>query len=266
MNVLVIALLAVLGLVVGSFLGAFSFRWPKGVSVASGRSFCPRCKSKIAWFDNIPLLSFILLGGKCRNCQKPISLRYPLIEAATSIVFIFLGLIWTNALNTHSGFFDSWRVILGGYFLPFWLFLLSVLIAAFVIDFEHQLIPDNLVYLLFVSTSSVLLIFESAAFFNHFAAGMLASWFLLLLVFVTRGRGMGLGDVKLALPLGMLLGWPGALVWLFLSFLTGGLFAILLLVLRKASFGKKIAFGPFLILGFVLALFWGERIIRLVGL
>jgi len=266
MDVILLGMLGLLGLVIGSFLGAFSFRWPRRISVATGRSFCPRCKSKISWRDNIPLLSYILLAGKCRNCQKPISIRYPLIEAITSLAFIGTGLIWINAPQFSPEPVVSWMIVLGDFFLPVCLFLVSLLVAAFVIDLEHQLIPDGLVFVLVITSILVLVFFQSGGLFNYFAAGFGASWFLLFLALATRGKGMGLGDVKLALPLGTLLGWPGALVWLFLSFLIGGVFAILLLVTGKASFGKKIAFGPFLILGFVFTLFWGERIVQAAGL
>src|SRR5260221_14472708 len=115
--------LGILGLVIGSFLSAFTYRFPRDISTAKGRSKCPRCGSLISWYDNIPLFSFILLSGKCRNCQKPISIRYPIIELTTAVVFVVVGF---NILN---------------------LVLACILISIFVIDFEHQIIPDELIFI-----------------------------------------------------------------------------------------------------------------------
>jgi len=251
-------LLGLLGLCVGSFISAFSYRWPKKIDFLWGRSFCPKCKAKISWYDNIPLFSYLVLRGKCRSCHKPISLRYPLLELTGALAFVGLGFALKNP--------SVWSYYLGVFLLPVFVALLSTLIAIFVIDLETQLIPDGLVFLLLGLVLLALFVFGKAPAFPLLAAGFGASFFLLLLAFVTRGRGMGLGDVKLALPLGAILGWPQVGVWLFLSFLTGGVFAILLLVAKKASFGKRIAFGPFLVLGFIITLFWGEKILKLFSL
>jgi len=251
-------LLGLLGLCVGSFVTAFSYRWPRKIDFFWGRSFCPKCKAKISWYDNIPVVSFFVLKGKCRKCRKPISPRYPLIELSSAMVFVGLGFALKNAL--------LWPYNLGAFLLPVYVVLFSTLIAIFVIDLETQLIPDGLVFFLLVLVAVGLFVFGKTPAFAHLAAGFGASFFLLFLTFITRGRGMGLGDVKLALPLGAMLGWPQVAVWLFLSFLTGGVFAILLLIAKKASFGNRIAFGPFLVLGFIVTLFWGEKLFQLFRL
>lgn len=230
--------MGVVGLAIGSFLGALIYRIPREIQFTSGRSLCPRCGKKISWFDNIPLISFLLLGGKCRNCHKKISLRYPLVELATAVGFILIG------LNLYL------------------LAIFSLLMAIFVIDIEHQIIPDSLVFLLlFLATCYILL--ATSDIFLRIASGFSAALFLLAIYLLTRGRGMGLGDVKFAIFGGLFLSWPGVLVWMFLSFLTGGLVGIILILLGKAKLKGKIAFGPFLIVGLFIAYLWGEKLYAL---
>lgn len=244
-----IVLLFVFGLLVGSFLSSLTYRYPREEKVSSGRSFCPICKKTIAWHDNIPLLSYIVLKGRCRNCDDKISLRYPLIELSTALSFVFVG--WF--VNTGSAFYI-------GYFwvLPYLLYLFTVLIAIFVIDLEHKIIPDSLVYSIFIATLVVLFI-TSTPLYPHLLAAFGAATFLLLLHLLTGGRGMGLGDVKFALAGGLILA-NLVIVWMFISFLLGAIVGLLLIVLGKAKFGKEIPFGPFLIIGLIVAMFFGTTI------
>jgi leader peptidase (prepilin peptidase)/N-methyltransferase len=169
----------------------------------------------------------------------------------------------------NPGIFSStvgtWHNYLGVGFLPAAAFLFLLLAAILLIDLENQLIPDGLTFILMISVTTALFLFSKNPYF-YLASGLTASLFLLSLALVTKGRGMGMGDVKLALVLGAILGWPQTPIWLFLSFLIGGVFAILLLVGGKTSFGKKIAFGPFLIVGFVASLFWGDKLWQLLKL
>jgi len=216
---MLLVFLFVFGLVVGSFISAFTYRYPRKIQFLTGRSFCPKCKKRISWFDNIPILSFVLLGGRCRNCNKPISRRYPLIELAAGTGFLLIG-----------------------FNLP-WLAIFCVLLAIFVIDLEHQIIPDGLIFLgmffvLFLIPGSL-----AGALF----AGFLSATILLLIYFATRGRGMGLGDVKFAVLGGMIVGLKLCLAWLFLAFLTGGIVGVILILGGKKKLKDKIAFGPFLV-------------------
>lgn len=228
--------LTLAGLVFGSFVSALSYRFPKGISIAKGRSFCPKCKKQITWHDNIPLLSFFFLGGKCRNCKRPISWRYPAIELTTAIGFLLIG---PN-------------------FVQLVLFVLLELI--FIIDLENQIIPDRFIFVgLFFS-----LFIVHGSLFNSLFAGFLAASFLLLIHLATRGRGMGLGDVKFAVLGGMIVGLNLSLTWLFLAFLTGGLVGTILLIGKKAGLKDKIAFGPFLVVAIPIALMWGEKIIDII--
>lgn len=231
-------LLFFFGLIIGSFLAALSYRYPKGVSISKGRSFCPNCDKTISWVDNIPLLSYVLLHGKCRNCKKKISVRYPLIEFSTGIVFALIG------LN------------------PFLLLLSSILISIFVIDWENLLIPDDFVFA--GLAVAVLYFLGTESLYANLFIGFLCALFFLFLYFLTLGRGMGLGDVKLALLLGSILGASLSLVWLLSSFLIGGLVASFLLLFKGAKLKQKIAFGPFLILGFFVAILIGDKLLYLL--
>ena len=224
------------GLVLGSFISALTWRLPRGLGFILGRSFCDNCKAGIFWYDNIPILSYMILKGRSSCCKTKISLRYPLIELAAALGFVFLYL--------RFGFVDI------QYSIYYILFVLTL--AVFVIDFENQIIPDQLSWaILFFS----LLLPSTYPLVARIFAGFLYSLLMLLIHLITRGRGMGLGDVKLALGLGMALGLYEGLIWLFASFLTGGLVASILLISGKAKLKQKIAFGPFLILGFWIAQF-----------
>jgi leader peptidase (prepilin peptidase)/N-methyltransferase len=231
-------LLLTLGLVFGSFISALSYRYPRKMSVTRGRSICPNCKHKIAWYDNIPLFSFLVLGGKCRNCKKPISWRYPLIELATSLGFLLIS------LNIY------------------YLIVFCILVAIFVVDFENQIIPDDFIFLgILVSAFTI---YHSP--FTYLFSGFLAASLLMFLHIVTKGRGMGLGDVKFAVWGGMLVGLPMTLVWLFLAFLTGGITGIILILGRRAGLKDQIAFGPFLIISIGLTFIYGDRLLNLLFL
>ncbi|HWA51754.1 MAG TPA: prepilin peptidase [Patescibacteria group bacterium] len=233
--------LLVFGLIIGSFLGALTYRLPRRISIIKGRSFCPSCKAQINWYDNIPLISYVLLQGKCRDCSSHISRREPLIELATGIIFIFVGL---NIFN---------------------LILASILIAIFVIDFENQIIPDELVFggiLIAVCK----LIFTSSFLYPNLLASFLSALILLMISLITHGKGMGLGDVKLALLIGLLVGLKFFLVWLFFSFLIGAVLGLFLIIIKKAKLRQRIAFGPFLIFGIAMVLFFGDYFIKLIGL
>lgn len=252
--------LALLGLAVGSFLGMLTYRLPRGLSF-SGRSLCPHCKAKIRWFENIPVLSFVFLWGKCARCGKRISWRYPLIETAAAGLFTAAGVFWEN-IGPQNSIAYSAKQELGTFSLVFFLIILTLGIALFVIDLEFQILPDSLVLTLGLITLILILSLPSPLLFHHLLAGALSSFFFLLLYLATRGRGMGFGDVKLSFVLGSLLGYPESLVWLFLAFLTGGLVGAILILAKKARFGQHISFGPFLLLSGVVAFGFGEILLK----
>ena len=220
--------LALFGLVVGSFIGVVSYRLPRGLGFIKGRSFCDNCKKSLRWYDNIPAFSYLLLSGKSFCCSKKISIRYPLIEIASGIGTVLIYLLSSNFI---------------------FIVLFYLLLVVFIIDIENQIIPDTFSFLIFLGG---LLYFFS---YEKILAGFLLSSVILFVYIATKGRGMGLGDVKLTLGLGTWLGLSKGFTFLFTSFLIGGIIALLLLLLGRAKMKTKIAFGPFLIIGFLLTLF-----------
>lgn len=230
-------ILLVLGLVFGSFITALSWRYPRRISNIKGRSFCDNCKKELSWRDNIPLFSYLFLKGRCRNCKKKISVRYPLIEIVSALSFYLIGY---NVVN---------------------LTLFVVLFSIFVIDFEHQIIPDDLVFM-----GLLVVLLASNSPLTLFFPGLLSAVFLLLINIATKGRGMGLGDVKFAVLGGAIVGMRLFPIWLLMAFLTGGFVGSILILSKKAGLKDRIAFGPFLITAIPLTLIWGEKIIKLLHL
>jgi len=221
----------ILGLCFGSFANVLNWRLPRGLSIG-GRSVCDNCKNKISWFDNIPLFSFIILRGRCRHCRSKISLRYPFVELLTAVIFVLLYLKFGLSYQT------------------FFLAVLSpILISIFFIDLDQQIIPDELVF------AGIALSFLFNFSFNNLLSGFLGAAFLMLLHLITKGKGMGLGDVKLAILGGMILGLANLFTWFFWAFLTGAVIGCILILTKKYGLKSKIAFGPFLIFALFLTIF-----------
>jgi leader peptidase (prepilin peptidase)/N-methyltransferase len=200
------------------------------------------------------------LGAKCRSCGKKISLRYPAIEGATALGFLYIYSVYCSGASGEVVFL--WANSLGRAFLPFLFFVFAVMVTIFVIDLERQIIPDSLVFCGLIVTICALIFSGGINIYPNLLSGFGAALFLLLLFLVTKQKGMGLGDVKLALFAGVFLGYPGTVTWLFASFLIGALVGIGLILAKKASFGKHIPFGPFLVVSFFIAVFFGERIVK----
>lgn len=243
-------LVFVLGLVFGSFISAFSYRFPRGISIVRGRSFCPRCNKQIKFYDNIPLLSYFLLGGKCRNCKKPISWRYPALELITALGFLLIYLhFFPNYVSTI-----------------YYLTIFVILVLIFIIDLEHRIIPDTFVFLgVFLVLIYLVIVPSLHSLLPSLFSGFLAASSLMLLHLITLGRGMGLGDVKFAVFGGMLIGINLFLIWLFLSFLTGGIVGIILILARRAGLKSQVAFGPFLVAGMILTIFCSRAVLGFFG-
>lgn len=240
----------ILGSAVGSFLNVVADRVTKGESVL-GRSYCDHCKTPLATFDLLPIISFVGLGARCRYCKSKISWQYPIVETVTATLFAlaFFALANMGELSIIN--------------LGYWLFLISVMVVVALVDFKYSLIPTTFVFL----ASSVALfyayfLFTPTVFLEHVLAAFATSLFFLLIVILSRGRGMGQGDIVLAFLMGMVLGYWGSAVALFLSFLSGACVALLLIGLRKKKFGQTVPFAPFLVFGFLVSLFWWQQIIN----
>lgn len=231
-----------LGAIFGSFFNMLIYRLPRGKFFkSSSRSFCPKCKHKLSYLDLVPIFSYIFLKGKCRYCHREISLRYLLVEIISSILFILIYLKFQNLSDLN---------------LYFNLFFISTFILIFFIDLETMLIPDIL--LVFGSIFMIFnLIFKYSFNINLWLNNILFAilWFFIffLLYFFTKGKGMGFGDVKYAGYLGFIFSFNSYYVILF-SFIIGGIFSLMLLVLKRKGLKDKIPFGPFLSLSAIIFL------------
>jgi prepilin signal peptidase PulO-like enzyme (type II secretory pathway) len=237
----------VFGLIIGSFLNSIIYRLETGESFLLKRSYCPHCKHKLFWQDLIPVLSFLILKGRCRYCQQKISFRYPLIELATATLFVLIAnYTFPNLLVTS-----------------YWLLITCFLIIIFVYDLKHYIIPDKIIYsAIAIAVVYHLLRFDLLGRSNLLLSAFGAAAFFLIIVLVSRGRWMGVGDIKLAFFMGLVLGWPNILVALFLAFFLGAIIGIGLIVAGKKKLKSEIPFGPFLVTGTFLAMFFGERLIN----
>ncbi len=244
-----VSIIFIFGLLVGSFLNCVIYRLEKKESFLRGRSHCPDCRHQLSWPDLIPVLSFLFLRGHCRYCKRPISWQYPLIELATGFVFLFF--FW------HFGF---------GFDLAFGLLISSFLIIVFVYDLKHYVIPDSVIYPAIV-LSAIWYLISGIFFTKYFALSTLYSaffsaLFFFLMVLVSKGKWMGIGDIKLAFLMGLLLGWPKILAALFIAFFTGAIIGAGLMVLKKKTLKSEIPFGPLLVLGTFAVLLYGDKIVN----
>jgi len=237
------------GLVIGSFLNVLIYRLPRSESIAFPSSHCPECGNSLKWYDNIPVVSFVILKGKCRYCGGRISAQYPLIELANAVFYILLYI----ELNLSAEFI-------------FLALLTSILLAIAIIDIKEQLIPDSLVISILVLTiiyrvTIYLLYGTQFGLMNNILGALLGLLLFVVIVLVSRG-GMGGGDVTLVTALGFVLGWKNLLVSIMLSFIIGAIVSLILLGTGKKTRKDPIPFGPFLIIGFYLSYFFGNEIIR----
>lgn len=256
---LITSLLFAFGAILGSFLNVYIYRSVRGESWVVGRSKCENCKKKISWYDNFPLISYVLLGRKCRHCKARIPLIHPVVEFLTGLLFVWW--YWGGSF-----FFQLTQDPFSILQPLFWLFVGVLLLVIFFADWIYFIIPDLAVGGLFVLTllyRIVLLysgVMQGGDFQMMLISVAMVEVFFLALWWFTKGKGFGFGDVKLGGPLALLLGWPKTLVGVFLAFVIGAIFGLILIFLGKKKFGQQIPFGPFLVTGTVLALLWGEPI------
>ncbi len=257
-----------LGLIIGSFLNVCIVRLPRGESVAYPASKCPRCGARIKWYDNIPILSFLLLRAKCRKCGQPISWRYPAVELANGLFYL-----WAFSEFGVTG--ESLLVML----------ICSAFLVVTFVDLDHQIIPDVITLPGMVIGLAVAPFFMTAldmplpfhlgrilAFSGQYpialcnsVIGLLLGGGPLLLIGwvwekVRKVEAMGGGDVKLMAMVGAFIGWKGALLTIFLGALSGSIVGVLLIAFKKHERDKVLPFGPYLVLGALISLFYGPAV------
>lgn len=247
----------IFGFVSGSILGSFvKVLADRSLSKKSflGRSYCPFCKEGLRWYDLFPVASYILLNGRCRYCHKKIGTPYLWIEVGMGVL---IGLLFWQSFQFSITLLD----------LLFKTFFIVVLAVLFLTDLKKMLIPDRIIKPAIIIALILLIIkavYTKSAepLYMGILMAILIGGFFFSLIVITKGKGMGGGDAKLGAFIGLMLGFPQALFALMLAFLTGAVFSIGLIIIGKKHFGQTIPFGPFLVLGSLIMLFWGKEIIN----
>ena len=245
-----------MGACLGSFANVCIYRLPKTKQIVSGRSFCPRCKKKINWYDNLPLISFLFLSGKCRKCKKVIPLRYLIVELITGISFL---LIYLNFENLYT--------------ITFLSILSLILIMIFFIDLENFIIPDSLNFIImglallknFLPNFNTSLIHEINQSIIGGMVGYLSIW-LIIYLYKTFKKidGMGFGDAKLMAGIGLLFGWQSIPFILFVASILGLIFVVPSLIKKQKTMRTEIPFGPFIIAACLIYFAQGDLLYSLI--
>ncbi|MBI2833123.1 MAG: prepilin peptidase [Acidobacteria bacterium] len=247
-DALPLAYLVALGLIVGSFLNVCIYRIPSGGSIAWPASHCPACKDPIRWFDNIPIVSFIVLGGRCRHCGARISFRYPAVELITAALFAI----------------EFWAVGWQPLLLPRLLFV-SALVVLFVIDLQHHILP-NVITLPGIAVGFALSLFFPPGWVSALIGIVVGGGVLFLVAEayyrVRKEEGLGMGDVKMLAMIGAFLGWQLALLTLVLSSFAGSLFGVGLMIAGRGGLKYALPYGTFLALAAITSALFGREILR----
>ncbi len=260
-----LALYFVVGTIIGSFLSVVITRFNTDEGIIFGRSRCPQCKQTLTALELVPILAFLAFRGRCRHCRNKIGLLYPALE-------LLMGLLFAGLYFRFAGAFLGYNLTI---FLLIYGLGLAALVAIFFIDARTYLVPDKIVLpgillLLLLGLLNLVLHNDFGANFfiyspdiGQFILGpIIGGGFFLLLVLISKEKWMGWGDVKLGTFIGLLLGWPLILVALFSAFILGSVFSLVLIALKKKTRQDIIPFAPFLVCGFLVALFFGKYIIQ----
>ncbi len=249
----------VFGTLLGSFLNVVIWRLPREMGLG-GRSHCPSCHKQLRSFELFPLLSYLSSGGKCRQCGKPISARYPAIEAITGLLFVIAWLV----VQPHLGDIVSWIIFIKA------LVIISGMVVVFVVDLEHYLILDKVLLAIAIVVLPLQIVtdailghsFANSVVVNGVIGAVGAGGFFFLIWWLSKGKWMGLGDVKLVTLLGFVFGYGQMGVLLLLAFWLGMAVSLTLLASKKATMASKLPFGTFLSVCTVIMLFFGPSILQ----
>ena len=255
MTAVVAVVCAVIGLMVGSFLNVVIYRVPRKESVVKPRSRCPGCGTQLSSLDNIPVVSWLVLRGKCRTCGTPISVRYPLVELATAMLFAAM------AARFH-----------GDWVIPAFCLFAAASLALALIDLEHFLLPSKIIYTTLLLSAPLLVLAAVGdhrwhSFRDAVVCAIAAFAFFFLLNFVYP-KGMAFGDVRYSSVIGLYLGWMGpryAFLGFFVAFLTASVVGIALILAKRANRQSPIPFGVFLALGAFITVFAGHPFLKWYG-
>ena len=242
-------LIIVLGLAIGSFLNVCIHRLPRHESISKPRSRCPKCNHQLKFWENIPVISYIFLRGKCSKCHAQISLRYPLVEVLTSLIFLLLYCYYGYTVQT---------LLL--------CILFSIVIIITYIDIDVQLIPNKLLILALIPVSIYIILPGLSNIWVHLLGAFSLSGLFFLIGYLGKilykEDSMGMGDVKYAFVIGLLLGWKSGILALIISFICAAIIILILSILKKIKSRQKLPFGPFMSVGLLTSLIWGDKIIE----
>ncbi len=229
------------GIVIGSFLNVLILRIPIKESVTLKRSHCMSCGHVLSWYELFPLFSYLFLGGKCRHCKAHISVQYPIVEAINGVLYIILFLVHGLTIETF-----------------LYCLTVSALLALSVIDMRTQEIPVGFnVFILFIGLIRLL---TDLGNWSNYVIGLFAvSGFLFVLFLITKGRGIGFGDIKLMAATGLLLGWQLNIIAFLIGCILGSIIHLTLMAVKKA--GHVLSFGPYLSMGVFIAMIYGEQLV-----
>ncbi|MDX9892818.1 MAG: prepilin peptidase [Patescibacteria group bacterium] len=236
-------LIFILGIALGSFFNVVVYRLANDKSFLNGRSFCPDCRQQIAWYDNIPLLSFMILRGRCRHCRQQISWQYPAVELATGLIFIWL--YYSSGLNIK---------------LFAHLVFASFLILIFVYDLKYYQILDR-ISLPAICLALIFNLYLGFDFSNLLLGALIGSGFFAVQFFGSKGKWVGDGDIRLGALMGLILGWQILLVALFIAYLVGAAVGLFLIVTDKKKMSSALPFGPFLSGATLVAMIYGKQLL-----
>ena len=265
MDFFVLFIIFVLGLCFGSFVNMLVYRTAVRYEIFNSkfeilknkekRSFCDYCGKQLNWYENIPVFSWLIQKGKTSCCHKKLPVSYPVVEIITGLLFLIFNLKF-EIFNQFLNFQTLFQFLIG-------LIVIVLLIFSAVFDWKYMILPDFSTGIL---VSSALVLWFSRYFgeWNYLLSALVASGFLLILNLITKGEGMGMGDVKLAVFMGLFLGYPNIIVAFYVAFIFGAIVGIILMIFKKAKKKSQIPFGPFLILGTLVAWIFGNNIINLV--
>jgi prepilin signal peptidase PulO-like enzyme (type II secretory pathway) len=256
MNFMFYILIFILGAAIGSFLNVVICRLPKGRSVVKQRSCCPHCSKTLRARDLVPIFSFLLLRAKCRDCRAKISWQYPIVELAAGLFFVFIA-------YSYGAVTDLQNILIYRD-----LIFVSALLVIFMCDLKYFLVFDAVVIPMMVFAFVInLFVFASAGdFWYHLAwlvgAAVFGGGFFFLQHWLSKGKWVGAGDIRLGILMGLMLGWPLTLVGLFIAYIVGAVVSLILLGLKIRKMKSEVPFGVFLALATFITLFWGSNLLN----
>lgn len=250
-TLMILIFVFVFGLIIGSFLNCLIWRLHEKEGLMN-RSYCPKCRKQIAWYDNIPILSFIMLKGKCRHCGKPIAWQYPAVELSTGWLFA------TAYYLNYGGMIDDKLFIVQ--LLRDW-FIIAVMIVIFIYDLRWSEILDK-VTLPACLAALIINLALGFSLWNLLISGIIGSSFFLIQFLISHGKWIGGGDIRLGLLMGLALGWPVVILAVIISYFIGSIVGVGLILAGKKKWGSEVPLGVFLAVGSIISLFFHAQILN----